>query len=721
MDLMSRTLPHSGELLPRAWMLAVAGLAFAVRAAVAVQLDGTALFQRPQLDSSEFLIWADGIARGNFFQWLAPTHGPGYPFFLGALLFLTRGSLLAVRLAQAAFGAVACVAAAALAARVFDRRAGLAAGLLLALYGPLVYTEVSLLAEGLFVLLLTLALLVLTRAEASPGVAAAAGALLGLAAVTRATALPLLPLFAALLLLPPRLRPGWKGWPRTTAVWMATAWVAVVAPVLVFLRVSRGSWLPVQAFGGLNFYMGNHAGSGGTPWARLGGAWDLVHYEPQRSGVIGDAERERYFLKKAWQEIGEHPSAFLAGLAGKALWLVQDDEIRESHSLYFFREHSRVLRVLPGFGLLFPMALWGLWLAASRRSLPLPVAAYLLVMTASCVVLIVSSRYRLPLVPALAVFAGGAAVQLLNRLRERRFRELAPAAAVVVAAVLVSQVRDHAHSRNTAEEWALSASSLQMLGRNEEAKAAVRRALEEDPRSALAWVQEGRIHFAEGDLDRAGGAFERAVEISPDYQLARLMLGQARRRKGDEEGALRELRRSLWLVPDDPGTLAELGSLLLSRGQAKEAADHLRRLVAIDPANTGATLALARAEVAAGRPREGVETASRAARRAPADPEAWLVLARLATEAGDVPRAREALSRARAILGPLHPAVDLGWARLESRQGEHEAADRRLRELLLRNPGIEAAEKLFLENAAGLGRRAEAEVFLASLPGAPHA
>lgn len=87
--------------LPRAWTLALAAFAFAVRAAVALELGRTALFRKPQLDSFEFLLWGQGIAHGNLFQWLAPTHGPGYPFFLGTLLALTGGSVIAVRLLQA--------------------------------------------------------------------------------------------------------------------------------------------------------------------------------------------------------------------------------------------------------------------------------------------------------------------------------------------------------------------------------------------------------------------------------------------------------------------------------------------------------------------------------------------------------------------------------------------------------------------------------------------
>lgn len=705
---LSPTTAAAPSRFPWTWALGVAVLAFAVRATVAVQLGKTALFQRPQLDSFEFLVWAQSIARGELFRWLAPTHGPGYPYFLGFLLSLLGGSVPAVRIAQAALGAGLCALTALLAARIFeDRRAGLAAGILLALYGPLVYVEVSLLAEGLFVLLLTLALWLLTRPNPTAGAAVAIGLLIGLAVIVRATALPLLPILVALILVRP------ARWSRRSAVWMALAWLAVVGPTLLLVRKTSGGWLPVQAYGGLNFYMGNRPGASGTPEARLGGDWDLLHAEPTRQGITIEADRERYYMKKAWTEIGQQPLAFVAGLGRKALWLVQDDEVRETHSVYFFREQSPLLRWLPGFGLLFPLAVWGLWLA--RRRLAAETVVYLAVFTASCILIIFSSRYRMPLVPLLAAMAGGAVVWLIDRARKQEWKALAPAAAVLAAAILVSHVRDHAPSHNTAEEWSMTAASLQALDRPDEAKLAVERALVEDPGSALAWVQAGRMRLDAADLPGAEKAFETAARLAPNYQRARFNLGVAYKRKGDLDAALRELRQSLWLAPGDPSSLTQIGEILLARGEVDEARKTWLQLVEKDPRNAPAWLALARIEGAARNPKAGVEMAKRAAEADPSQAETWMILAMLALDAGDAGTAENALDRAQGLLGPDAPAVGLGRAMLDRLRGNPEGADRRLKEILRRHPGFQQAAQLLVANAAQHGRRAEAEEFLRTL------
>ncbi|HEX9668675.1 MAG TPA: glycosyltransferase family 39 protein [Thermoanaerobaculia bacterium] len=664
--------------LPRSWLAAVAGLAFLVRAAAAVQLGRTALFRFPQLDSLEFLLWAQSIARGEA-RWPAvPTHGPGYPYFLGALLALFDGSFAAVRLVQAALGAALCVFAALLAARLFDdRRAGLAAGLLLALYGPLVYVEVSLLAEGLLTVLLIAALWCLLRPGATPAAsvaaAAAAGLCVGLAAVTRATALALVPALALVLLLD-RRRPR-----RALAAGaFAAAALAVVLPVLVAVRQASGSWLPIQGYGGLNLYMGNRPGAPGVPTARLGGAWDLLSGEAARRGVAGAAAQERWYTRRLLAEARERPGAVLAAVGRKAVWLLQDEEIRESHSFYFFRERSALLRFLPGFALLFPLALCGLVAAIRGRRLPPALAVYLLVFAASCVAIVVSSRYRLPLVPALAVLAGGGIAWIIDAARARRWKTLGGLAALLAAGFAATQLRDHAPSRNLAEEWAATAMSLEARDDLAGARAAVDSALAADPDSALAWAVAGRLAEREGDAARAERAFAASARLAPDFQRARLNLGAALRRRGDLAGAERELRRALWLVPGHPAAQRELAAVLVERARRAGAAR--------DPAR-GQTLA------------------AEAARLAPGEAEAWLTLALLALDAGDRAAARAALERASGMLGPEAPPVALGWALLERLEGRPEAAAERLQRLLLRHPGYQPAAQLLRALAGESGRR----------------
>ena len=124
-----------------AWPLAIVLLAFALRFAAAMQLGNLPLSRSPQLDSYEYLTWGRRIASGDFTIPNPPPHGPGYPFFLGAILAVSGGSLLAVHIVQAALGALTCWFTGAAARAWFGERAGIASSAILAVYAPLIWIE----------------------------------------------------------------------------------------------------------------------------------------------------------------------------------------------------------------------------------------------------------------------------------------------------------------------------------------------------------------------------------------------------------------------------------------------------------------------------------------------------------------------------------------------------------------------------------------------------
>ena len=124
-------------------------LAFGLRLAVSSSLGHLGLWQNPQFDAHENLAWAQALAAGNFAWPSPPTHGPAYPFFL-ALLLKVFGSIGAARVAQAALASATCVLVARTGEILFERKGGIAAGVLLAISGPLALVDVSFWEERKF-------------------------------------------------------------------------------------------------------------------------------------------------------------------------------------------------------------------------------------------------------------------------------------------------------------------------------------------------------------------------------------------------------------------------------------------------------------------------------------------------------------------------------------------------------------------------------------------
>jgi 4-amino-4-deoxy-L-arabinose transferase-like glycosyltransferase len=566
-----------------AGLAAVFALALVVRLAVLHQLSPLTLFQHPLLDSGEYLEWARRIAAGDF-SWPAyAPHGPGYPFFLGGLLWLFGGSLDSVRIAQAIVGAAACVLVADIGRRIFSRTAGVVAGVVCALYGPLVLNDISLLAEAVLLPLLILVMWLLVLRRRLPVRTILLGALTGLAILVRPT---------AIALLVPCAVDAWRSagpTPRRLArlVVVLAACAVVVLPVALENRAKSGS-LMIQGYGGMNLFLGNDPAGTGLATARLGAGWDRLAAAAIRDGVTISSDQDAYYLRKTVRAVAAHPGQWFRLIAGKALWLVQADEVRDTHSYYFFTDASMVLRWLPGFGAVFPLAIVGLVIAFRRSDgRPWLLISYLLAFALTCIVFVVGSRYRLPLVPALVVLASLPITTVIDRGRARPFAAaIRPAVGygfLLAACIVLANLRTDPGSHNLSEEWALTGRALMLEGRCTEAVTAFQQALQADRRSGYAWDGLGACAFEANDLDQADRAFRNAVAADADNAEAHYHIGVVQERRGAYESALEQYRRAMQISPLTPSFMRASARVLMATGALPEAAAWYGKALSLQP------------------------------------------------------------------------------------------------------------------------------------------
>ncbi len=547
-------------------------IAFAVRLAVALGTADLPVVRTPELDSAQYVAWAGWIAEGNH-AWPQPTiQGPGYPYFLAVLLWLTGGSIAGAAVLQGVLGALSCVVTAMLATRWFGRSAGLAAGMLQALQGPLAYVETSIHCEGLLLFFVLVSVHVFTTRRSTIGGLVASGVLLGAAAIVRATALALVPVFAGILLMEAA---GWRVRLRRVAA-MAFGAALLILPVAAKNASEPIGSFQLQGFAGLNFYIGNSPAGSGTATVRLGTGWEMLWGEASRAGLVTPASQDRYYFRKTFSEIAGAPLRWLRILGSKAIWSIQDDEIRDSLSFHFFADAVPLLRWLPGFGLLVSLAAAGVLLLViqrQRRRAPLELVWWTLAMWATVVLLVAGLRYRMPVVPPVAIFAGLGGVALFDALRGRRphagaqaprWRAALPLAAAAIVAAVAAHVWRHAPSHALSEEWAMTGAALNSERRLTEAEAASRRALALDERSALAWKTLGTVLYNANRLEEARQAHRRALDIDPGFADAYLRLAFAESRLGHLDVAVGLLRKGAGILPDDVPLRRALGQHLFA-------------------------------------------------------------------------------------------------------------------------------------------------------------
>jgi hypothetical protein len=366
-------------------------------------------------DEREYLALAGSLAAGRGFTYGADHdsgtaqqfgRAPVYPMFLAAIGATQPGQSGAparVKVAQAFVGAAIVVLIAAIAVRAAGGGTAVAAAWMAAVYPPLVWFPAYVLSETIYcamalatVLVLQIAVARSRRADSSRNgtpLTLLAGALGGVAVLTRPAMLVFLPLAAIWLL---RLRR------HVLALVLVAAAAAVIAPWTVRNYRVYGRFILVASEGGVTFWTGNH------PLAR--GEGDLaanpdikraeIEFRRAHEGLTAE-ELEPLYYRDAFGHIASDPVWWLGLLARKAFYTVVP--AGPSYAL-----HSARYRVasIASYLILLPLAIYGLprlWRAQEP-----PAALGLLVCSSLIVGLIFfpQERFRVPIIdPALIVAA----------------------------------------------------------------------------------------------------------------------------------------------------------------------------------------------------------------------------------------------------------------------------------------------------------------------------
>ncbi|MEZ6018362.1 MAG: hypothetical protein R3F49_24910 [Planctomycetota bacterium] len=409
-------------------------VAFAVRAIV---LDERAAndptFWHTSLSTDDYVMMSrstlsgTSTLRGSYFS-------PGNTWWLMTLASMFGPALWMLRVANVVLAALSAGAVAAATARLAGLRVAAIAGALVALYAPLAFyqTTLHIAAVGSAITgFLAFALIVL--ASGTWRHAAAAGALVGFAALTRPTALVLVPVFALVAACVAArslsVRVG-----RVAALFIGLT--LVVAPQTALNYSSPFPSLITNSGGG-NLLIGNNRDATGgfaTP-------------DAFKAGIAWTAESGESITRAALREIELEPLRALELLAAKVGRFVGADEGRavlnyEVHGL----GASALLRGLSlqgwiGMPLLVLLAGAGALLMVARgvprvwswRAL---VACIVLSATAT-VVFFVEGRIRAPILPML-VMPAACALDALFRLRMRVLAPVAAASASLLVLALAS-------------------------------------------------------------------------------------------------------------------------------------------------------------------------------------------------------------------------------------------------------------------------------------------
>jgi tetratricopeptide (TPR) repeat protein len=577
---------------------------------------------------------------------------PLYSWFLAAVFRAFGETPDAVRSIQLLLGAANGVLFWSVARRLVSPAGALLAGFLYAGYGMLVFFDGEILTLTLET---TLLLLLLRALLARPEPAAfRAGLLLGLSAVLRPTVLPLaLPVLAALS---PRRAPRAAG-----AFLLALA--LPVAPVVLGYRVLLGDWIPISSQGGINFYLGNHAGADGS--AAVTPCTDDVDIavsdryrdtveecsrrvaEAHLGRSLRPSEVSRYWFGRGLAFLRERPGEFAHVLLKRAYLLVSSQELDNNQDIpYFLAEHARWILWMPvGAGVIFALGLPGLVGHARRGRDARVVLAAWAVLAAGTVTFLVMSRYRVPLLILLLPYAGESLVEIARMARDRRWRPAERRLVVALLLVVFSSAGLHRAGSRTvrASQHFTLGFAEERAGADRAAAAAYRRSIGFDPSFGQSRYALGNALVRLGEGAAARREYEQLLAGHPRYApFVANSLGILAANEGDVDGAIAAFRRALAGDPS-PLTRANLAQALLTAGRGPEALAVIDAAAADAPPAGEFGVDIADARFATGDSVRAERDLAALVAREPSLARGWLLLAEVRRARGDAAGEAEAL------------------------------------------------------------------------------
>ncbi len=548
----------------------IIGLAFVLRLLNVLAI-GDNFYANFLSDASTYRLWASRITAGSSYLGPAFPMGPLYPYFLALCLGIGFSFYSALFL-QAVFGTVTVFNIYKITKRIFDKKAGLIAAFMAAIYGPFIFYDGLLLSESLQLLLMSSALLLIIPAKGKKIRSInyfLSGILIGLTALGRGTILIFPFLVSAYWLF--KFITGERGksnrYLKQAAV-IITGTICGILPATIH-NISKGELVPISSNFGINFYIGNGPEATGAynepRGLNLSSDFTGRQIAEKESGrKLKSAEVSDFWFESAIDFIKDNPVRFAARLFKKAWLYLWYFDIPQAESIQIHHRFFPVFWILPGgFWFVFIPGLIGIILSARNESKWL--LLMLLVSSVSGVMIFFAiGRFKLIGSITLLIFAGGGIHRIYRSLSEKNRPMLFRIVLVVICSFL-----------------------LLFLPRSIDRKSKI----------ASAYDNVGISYFFKKKPDEAIKWYRQAVDVQPSHSGALNNIGGYFYMKQKPDSAIYYFHRSISSDSTDDKPYQNLGRTFLNAGMVDSAYYYYQKAKSLSPYGLDADRALKELEV----------------------------------------------------------------------------------------------------------------------------
>lgn len=578
------------------YALIIFSVTLAFRLYYIFQLNATNLFQPHAggLDDAIIDMMAQSMLRGDWKCGDPPLviyyTNSFYAYALWAIYSLFGHSYLAVYILQALLGAAACVVVYYSALILAGRAAAVLASVLTALYGPLFYTTGFILGENLCFFTFSSSFLCLTIFSRS---LKTAWIFLGV-------------FFLAVSMM---LRPNvviasfviglWGIFTMKNIPWrrlLRFVFAAFCAALIVLAPISArnyhfaGTLSPFSSNLGVNLYgmLAPVPATWGNLYVYLRDS--IITAEKNEKRRLSPGEVSGFWLRKAGELVRTRRGVeFLSKfIFNNALDLINSAEKYDIWSISFIGHYVPLLRFpfIP-FSVIASLACAGMFLGWKKRRDFALLYCFILGYALSLLPFTVSSRYRMLIVPFLAISAGYAVTELPRSWKGSKVK--AGAAVLIMIAVFVIAFLPR-KTFTDAEQYINLGNRLGSLGRAGEAEELYKKALALAPHSEFPYYNLGILFKNSEKYEQALPYFEKTISINPSFNAAKghlyeiyNNLANRAARAGKSDEAVELYKKAIANVPGSAYAHYNLGVLYKSIGKREEAKEYFKRALSIDP------------------------------------------------------------------------------------------------------------------------------------------
>ncbi|HEV8337337.1 MAG TPA: hypothetical protein VGR67_13045 [Candidatus Polarisedimenticolia bacterium] len=408
------------------WILA--GLALFLRLVYIFRLSGTPFYYPDRLDPLFYFSWAREIAAGHWIGDKIFIQSPLYAYLVAIFLKILgeRWIFPLLQIAQALFGVATCLLMVRIGRRVLGETEAWIGGFLVALYGPFLFYEGMVMKTFLSTFLTVYLIDLFQRSEGTRRKQLVlAGLVFALTSLVRDNFVLLFPLLIVGLCL---AFPSIPSRARLRACLLFTLGAAAgILPVTVRNYYVGREFALLTTGGGEVFYIGNNADANGRylppPFVHADPMHEHDDFIAKASELAGreltPGESSSFWLRQGLSWIASNPGAWMRLLVRKLIVFWNYYELPDNYNYYEVRQVllqplsvAGLILYLPltlmTFSLVAPLGLLGIALTWRRWRQLLLIYLILFGYMGTVLLFFNFSRFRVPIVPFLCLFAGAA-------------------------------------------------------------------------------------------------------------------------------------------------------------------------------------------------------------------------------------------------------------------------------------------------------------------------